>query len=141
MATIFFKWLYPKSTICSFEPDKETYLLLEKNIKVNNLKKVYTFNKALSNKNGKIDFYIDSKQKGSLVMSAIPQRNPSSKLSVESISLSKLIEKEKLKYIDLIKMDIEGLESFVIEDLNKKEILKKVGSFCRISSQHWRCGK
>ena len=126
MATLFFKWMYPESKIYAFEPDKETFSLLQNNIKNNNLKDVYLFNNALTDKEGKIDFFLDSRQKGALIMSAIPERTSEIKSSAVSISLSKFIKKEKLKEVDLIKMDIEGAEGLVIRDLNKHRLLKKI---------------
>ncbi len=126
MATLFFKWMYPASKVYAFEPDKETFSLLQKNIKNNNLRDVYLFNNALTNKDGKIDFFLDSRHKGSLVMSAIPERNSDVKSSAVGISLSKFIKKEKFAEVDLIKMDIEGAECFVIRDLNKHKLLKRI---------------
>src|SRR5215467_13838161 len=32
MASLFFKWLYPQSVVYAFEPDKNTFLMLQKNI-------------------------------------------------------------------------------------------------------------
>jgi hypothetical protein len=49
MATIFFKYLYPKSEIFAFEPDSDIFNLLKQNILINKLEKVHIFNVALSN--------------------------------------------------------------------------------------------
>lgn len=125
-ATIFFKWLYPESQIYTFEPDKKTFELLKKNVSQNKLKNVHLFNTALSNKTGKIDFFIDTKWPGSWAMSTKYERMPKDKIIVDCISLSSLIEDEKIKQIDYIKMDIEGSENEVISDLNNNNQLKKV---------------
>jgi len=125
-ATIFFKWLYPESQIYAFEPDKKTFEILKKNVSQNRLKNVYLFNSAISDKNGKIDFFIDSKSPGSLVMSTKQERMPKDKITVDCLSLSSLIKNKVLSKIDYIKMDIEGSEDEVIQDLNKNNQLKKV---------------
>jgi FkbM family methyltransferase len=130
MATLFFKWLYPKSIIYSFEPDKRTFKLLQRNIKQNKLKDVFLFNLALSNKNRKIGFYSDPKNPGSLVMTAKENQINSIKTMVEAISLSDFFKKKKIKKIDFLKMDIEGSEEEVIEDLANNRQLNYVSKFC-----------
>jgi FkbM family methyltransferase len=128
-ATIFFKWLYPESEIYAFEPDKKTFEILKKNVSQNRLRKVHLFNSAISDQNGKIDFFIDSKSPGSLVMSTKQERMPKDKITVDCLSLSSLIKEKNLSKIDYIKMDIEGSESEVIQDLNKNHQLKNIAKF------------
>lgn len=123
--TIFLKWLYPESEIYAFEPDKRTFRMLEKNVLQNRLKNVHLFNAAISGKNGKINFFFDSKNPGSLVMSTKRERMPKDRVVVDCISLSSLIKNEKIHKIDLIKMDIEGSEKEAIEDLYKNNQLAK----------------
>ena len=128
-ATIFFKWLYPESEIYAFEPDKKTFEILKKNISQNKLKNVHLFNSAISDKNGNIDFFIDSKSPGSLVMSTKRERMPKDKITVDCLSLSSLIKNKNLSKIDYVKMDIEGSENEVIQDLNKNHQLKNIAKF------------
>jgi len=128
-ATIFFKWLYPESEIYAFEPDKKTFEILKKNVSQNKLKNVHLFNSAISDKNGKIDFFVDSKSPGSLVMSTKQERMPKDKITVECLSLSSLIEDKNLSKIDYVKMDIEGSENEVIQDLDKNNQLKNISKF------------
>lgn len=125
-ATIYFKWLYPESEIYAFEPDKRTFEVLKKNILQNKLDKVYLFNVAISNRDGKIDFFIDLKNPGSVVMSTKRERTLKDKITVDCISLSSLIKNKNIPKIDLVKMDIEGSEKEVIEDLNNTNQLAKV---------------
>ena len=56
MSVLFFKHLYPESTIYVFEPNKSSFKLLKKNVENNNLSNVTLFNKAVSNKKGKSSF-------------------------------------------------------------------------------------
>lgn len=128
-ATIFFKWLYPESEIYAFEPDKKTFEVLKKNVSQNKLRNVHLFNSAISDKNGTIDFFIDSKSPGSLVMSTKQERMPKDKITVDCISLSDLIKNKNLSKIDYVKMDIEGSENEVIQDLNKNNQLKNIAKF------------
>lgn len=126
MATIFFKWLYPKSIVYSFEPDKETFEILKKNISQNNIKDVYIYNVAITNNKGRTDFFI-GEEPGSLGMSALPNRMKDTKLTkVNTISLSSFIKREKINKIDLLKMDIEGSEDVVIKDLSDSDEINKI---------------
>jgi len=125
-ATLFFKWLYPESEIYAFEPDKRVFEILKKNILQNKLKNVHLFNSAISDKNGKIDFFIDLKNPGSFVMSTKEGRMLKDKVTVDCISLPSLIEDREIQQIDFVKMDIEGSEKEAIQDLYKNNQLKKV---------------
>lgn len=123
---IYFKWLYPESTIYGFEPDKETFELLKRNVTKNKLTNVHLINAAVSDKNGKIDFFIDPKHPGNPAMSTRCGRMPKNKVTVQSVSLSSFIKNNKLKQIDFIKMDIEGSEKEVLKDLNKNKMFNKI---------------
>lgn len=120
---VYFKWLYPDATIFCFEPDLATFKLLQKNIKKNNLNKIYLFNVALSDRNEKISFYIDKNNPGWLTMSAIKSRMPKDRISIQAQPLSDFI---KEKTIDFLAMDIEGSEGKVFKELEKTKKLKKI---------------
>lgn len=128
-ATIFFKWLYPESEIYAFEPDKKTFEILKKNVSQNKLENVHLFNSAISDKNGKIVFFVDTKNPGSLVMSTKQERMPKDKITVDCLSLSSFIKNKGLSKIDYVKMDIEGSENEVIQDLDKNNQLKNIAKF------------
>ena len=125
-STIFFKWIYSESEIYAFEPDKITFEILKKNVLQNKLKNVYLFNNAISDKNGKIDFFVDLKSPGSLLMSTKQERMPKEKVTVNCISLSSFIKEKKIPQIDFFKMDIEGSEKEAIQDLDKNNQLNKI---------------
>lgn len=120
---IYFKWLYPDSTIFCVEPDLETFHLLQKNIEDNNLNKVYLFNIALSDKKEKINFYIDRDNPGWLTMSTIKSRLPKNRILVQAQPLSNFI---KEKTIDFMAMDIEGSEKKVLTELDKTKKINKI---------------
>ena len=116
VSVIYFKYLYPDSHIYAFEPDPETFRLLEKNVKSNNLTHVTLHNCALSDKEHEIDFYI-SHEPGSLMMSALKGRMSDTKIRVKAISLGEFISG---KDIDFMKMDIEGSEGKVLMDIVRR---------------------
>lgn len=116
-ATLFFKWLYPKSTVYAFEPDEKTFLLLKKNVESNNLQNVFLFNKAISKENSLIEFYVDEEEPGSMMMSTIANRLEGQKVEVEAIALSSFLDEIEHTQIDFVKMDIEGSEEEAMDDL------------------------
>ena len=129
VATLFFKWLYPKSEIYAFEPDKKTFGLLKKNVSQNHLRNVHLFNSAISDKDGEIAFFIDKKNPGSLVMSTKKERLPKDKVTVPCLSLSSLMKRKNISRIDYLKMDIEGSELEAINDLHKAGLLKRIEKY------------
>lgn len=122
LATIFFKKLYPKSRLISFEPDKRAFEMLKKNIEVNKLRDIELHNKAIHDSEGKIRFYFDSKNPASLAMSIDKKRMPKASVKVDATTLSSHIKEE----IDFLKMDIEGAEDAVIEELSGKKKLTMI---------------
>lgn len=126
VATIFLKWIYPESEIYSFEPDRKTFELLKKNIEQNKLENVHLFNCAVSDKDGFIDFFNDEDKPGSLLMSTKKARTSKDVLQVKSVSLSSFMKSHNIENIDLLKVDIEGSEKDVFEDLNKNKLIDAV---------------
>ncbi len=82
MATLFFKWRYPSATIHAFEPDPETYKLLELNITGNHLSSVYLHNIAIGGSSCRVEFFTNSVEAGSLRMSVGRERASGEKKSV-----------------------------------------------------------
>tara|TARA_Y100000310_G_C20597748_1_gene771376 strand:- start:167 stop:736 length:570 start_codon:yes stop_codon:yes gene_type:complete len=121
ISVIFFKHLYPHAKIIVFEPNKSSFNLLTKNIEDNKLSNVTIINKAISRKRGKVEFY-DTPDKASSNASLINWQIKSDLTFVESVLLSDFIK----EHIDLLKLDIEGAEGQVIEDLHKTNKLKMV---------------
>ncbi len=97
-----------KSKVIVFEPEKENFLLLKDNIKLNSLEqKVQAVNKAVTNQNGYIDFYI-SDHNNTGVHSAHYQ-GPN-KTKVETIDIKTIPQTYNIDKIDFLKIDIEGGE-------------------------------
>ncbi|GEM_PF-1472369 len=118
IATLFFKYLYPDSTIIVFEPSEENFQILKQNIEGNHLKNVKMVRAALSDREGSISFW-DNPQKpgGSTSMSSVATSKGRGKfveVEVPSLKLSSYISDR----VDILKMDIEGGEGIVVEELD-----------------------
>ena len=128
MATIFFKMFYPNSNILCFEAHPYSFELLQKNIKVNEFNNVTVVNMALTNKEGEIDFFgefnleaDDVDTRGSSVIREWGlQRSTSSLIKVNAVKLSQYIKHE----VDYLKLNIEGAEQQVLEDLETEDKMK-----------------
>jgi FkbM family methyltransferase len=112
MSVFFHKYFHPNAHITAFEPNPSAFELLELNVKSNGLKNVTLVKKAVSSSLEPISFFVNN-DKGSLLSSIREDRGGSSKIEIETDLLSNYL-KEK---VDLLKIDIEGAEWQVLEDL------------------------
>jgi len=108
--------------VYSFEPTPSTFDILKKNVKVNgfeNSNKLQLINKAVSDKNGTVNFYIkqgicgqNSLFKGSDMLDSI---------AVETIIADEYLR--ALDKVDIIKIDVEGAEYYAM--LGLKNIIAR----------------
>ncbi|EMH3578650.1 FkbM family methyltransferase [Campylobacter lari] len=117
--SIYWSLISNVKAIYSFEPIKNTFDILQKNIYINNIKdKIQIFNIALGKENSYADIkFYDSNNIGA---TQITQKNPShpSAANVQNIQIVKLDEfiNSNFQYekIDMIKIDVEGFENNVL---------------------------
>lgn len=127
LSVLYFKLLYPKSRVLAFEPNPKTFEMLKKNVKANKLQNVELINKAVFDRKGRMNFYADKNENhpwswgDSLMKNAWYNPEKARTLSVETVELSKYITSE----VDFIKMDIEGAETVVIKEVEKKLLFVK----------------
>jgi len=108
LATKYWKILYPNSEIISFEPDPEIFKALKKNTE--NLPKVKIHQLALSDQIDELEFVSNGKLSGSLNLS----KELTLKIKVKTAKLSSFIQG---KTVDFLKIDIEGEEIKVIQEI------------------------
>lgn len=126
--TLKIKEKVPKSKIICVEPNPSAFETLKKNIKTNNLKDITLINKAVTSKNGKVSFEILA---GASTISGLKikrekwfDREQIKKIDVDSITLTDLYKKCKLKRIDLLKLDIQGAEMDVLR--SSRDVLPNI---------------
>ena len=112
---------YPSLSIYSFEPNKEIFPILQKNLK--NFQNLNVYNLGLGEKDEQKTFYFspEASAEGSFYQENIHQnyhRENMKKTRVKIINLSKNLKKLSLprKY-DLVKVDVEGAEMEVLKSL------------------------
>ena len=108
-----------KGKIYAFEPEPHNYDLLTRNIKINGYNNIIPVQKVVSNFNGKVKMYIDNKNTGSHSLSQENVANLKNYLEVNSIKLDDYLEGINQRKVDIIKMDVQGAESQVIDGLTK----------------------
>ncbi len=124
-SVLFFKRLYPQAIIHAFEPNPNSYKYLEKNVSQNALTNTTTYNLALSDKEETISFYVNGEDLGTLVGSIKKERGGDTELKVKAIKLSHFIKNLNAE-IDMLKIDVEGAEINIIDELCDAQGLDKV---------------
>ncbi len=117
MSLLFFSINYPAAKIYAFEPDVSVIDTLIKNIETYQMTNVELFKKAVWDSNGFLEFFTDGGMGGRLENN---YRNQDPTI-VETIRLRDFIGQ---KYVDFLKMDIEGAEFVVIKDC--EPVLKQI---------------
>lgn len=104
------------SNVYAFEPVERVFNKLEANCKLNNYH-INCHNLAISNKDGDAFFYDSNDEHTYSVTINATEGNKDllSKVKTPIMKLSSFVEKEKIKNIDLLKIDVETHEVEVIE--------------------------
>lgn len=116
LATLYLKCKHPSAEVICFEPSKNIRKLLECNIETQNLSNVRIMPCALSSKNGTFEFTVPEQDSLAGSLRSIIEPQEINKEVVEVKRLSPFIDKQ----CDFIKLDIEGAEYAVLNDIKKK---------------------
>jgi len=105
--------------IHSFEPVKKTFEILTKNKSVNNIENLYLHKYGVSNQNKSLNINLySSSGNNSIIKRNIPENHPCKFIGVEEITtvtLDSYIKDNRIPLPDLIKIDVEGAELYVLE--------------------------
>ena len=111
---LYFKKIFPRSIIEGFEPFDQAFRVLKRNIDVNHLQDVTVHKLALSDRKGPHRLFYDPSNPGSSVRSLRQEyAKDAASIAVEMTTLSSYINRT----VDFLKMDIEGSEIAVMQDL------------------------
>ena len=135
MASLYFKWLYPKSRVLAFEPDPATFKLLQQNIARNSLD-IETYNCALWDRDAEVDLFVDPSNPGSGWMSTDVHRLKGGEpIKVPAHRLSDFIQGT----VDFVKLDVEGAEHRVLSDLMQAGKMRTIRQM--VVEYHHRIGQ
>jgi FkbM family methyltransferase len=121
LSVLYFKKLYPQAKIIAFEPNPETFKLLEINVQQNNFQDVQVINAAVSDSDTELEFYVnDDDYPWSLSDTCVKDTygGPAGwkTTKVPAVKLSSYIT----QHVDLLKLDIEGMEETVLKEIEGK---------------------
>jgi FkbM family methyltransferase len=123
MSILFFKRLFPNSSVYAFEPNPHAFRLLQQNVFQNALKDVVLFDVALSRDDGRGTLYT-SGEGGEATASLIEDRGGKRAIEVSIRRLSSLLP--EIGPVDFLKMDCEGAEVAILEDLASAKALWRI---------------
>ena len=109
-----------RGKIYAFEPEPTNYSLLLKNIEVNGYNNIIPVQKAVSNTNGTVRFFLDRVDTGGHTIYQPEGRKEF--IEIESVTLDEFF-KDKGFHIDVIKMDVEGAEAAALQGM--EEIIRE----------------
>lgn len=112
--------------VFAFEPEPKNYSYLIKNIELNNYKQATAFQKAVSDKNGKIKLFICGYDSGHHTINRPNgidayregRKGETKEIEIDAVSLNDFLG-EKERKIDVIKMDVEGAEMLALLGMDK----------------------
>lgn len=126
MSVLYFKYLFPDARIMAFEPNPNTLRLLQKNVEANGIRDVELHDIALSDREGEISFFVSS-DPGTLLGSTRKDRGGNVELKTKADKLSKYIRDRQR--IDLVKIDVEGSELNIVNELAESSALQKAEQY------------
>lgn len=125
ISILFFKRLYPDCRVVGFEPDPATFEMLKRNVAASRLMNVELHDLALGRERGRTKLFIDRDRPGWLQMSTRGERGQPDSIEVKRDTLSRFVTER----VDLLKLDVEGAELEILEDLMEHG---KLGSIDRM---------
>jgi FkbM family methyltransferase len=98
--------------IVAFEPEPSSFSLLKQSVKRNGFDNVFLFNNCVSNIEGERKLWLS---KGNLGRHSIVSSAGTEAIDVEAVTLDICLSKLEIQIVDLLKIDVEGVEPEVLE--------------------------
>jgi FkbM family methyltransferase len=114
--------IFPKSKIYCFEPSPAAFTLLQE--KISTQTNIQTFQLGLGNRQEKLSLQYDLD--GSVTASFKPMNETLKQVSVDVTTLDQFCEEKKIHEIDLLKIDVEGFELFVLQGAKRMISEKRI---------------
>lgn len=115
LASVYFANRYPQARIYALEPESSNFALLCKNSAA--YPQITPIRAALWNEITQLDVTNPKGRHGAFrTQMPLPQMSPPIIDNVKSVTMSQLLAEERLEFIDILKVDIEGAEKNVFSD-------------------------
>lgn len=99
-----------------YEPNPQSFARLLKNVRANNLTNVLAFNNAVTSRTDTVKLRIPSvSSEACTIMERGTTTSYNDEVSVQTISLDRIVETHGLSQIDLLKIDAEGAEVEIVQ--------------------------
>lgn len=108
--------------VISFEPDMRTLNCLNKSINVNRYHNIETYNYAVLKGEGEAKLLTHHVQSVRLDLASGGGSIPSDYVYVKAVSLRQFCQEKNIKLINIVKIDVEGTERIILEDLDTDDV-------------------
>lgn len=116
LGILYVKKMYPESRCIAFEPDRNVFQTLQRNMKNFGFSDVTLVNKALWSSDTELEFSAEGSNAGSILSTDASQ----AKYCVQAVELRDFLQER----VDFLKLDIEGAETEVVN--NCRDLLGNV---------------
>jgi len=104
--------------VFAFEPEPENFAVLSKNVTSNKYVNIHLVNKAITDKDGRVELFINPQGNDRHSIYQNPRSVVAeSRITVASTSIDEFLEMQGWPQVDVIKMDIEGAEPIAVEGM------------------------
>lgn len=124
-------WIYDRARVIhAIEPSPGCINLLKQTIEYNKLDKLKTYCIGISGNGGERQFYIDDKPElGGWKLDPNPVPVPNANLAMfPTKSIKEFLDDENIKYVDILKIDIEGGETEVFTSRAFEEVAHRIST-------------
>lgn len=109
--------------IYTFEPVKDKYEYLLRNVKANNFTNITLIKKAVSNKQEPITLFVPHYPyvftSASMMQNFRPKEDVNKEIQVDCICIDNFLNEQKIENVDLITLNIEGAEPYALDGMQK----------------------
>lgn len=122
--SVYAKAINPEASVYALEPEKNNFDLLKKNLDANRISDVKIFNIALAEKTCKRDLFISDDNINHSLLPEFGENQDLPRVSIQAYSLGDFLSQQKILKVGLLKMDIEGGEYEILENLSSEDFSK-----------------
>ena len=120
--SMYIKFTCPDAEVHCYEPAPNTFELLKEN--ASQLENVHLHKRGVSNFTGKAEILMSSENTGATSIKSIGNHQALDKQTIKLVEAKSIVE--KMDKVDILKIDTEGCEFEVLDNLNEHNLLQKV---------------